>query len=59
MIARVSSGLPYQVVGYCLGNAVVQISILRMIAGVSDLRLKGTLRIVLHTRYSKHLPAHI
>ncbi len=41
---------PLPGVGYCLGNAVVQISILRMIAGVSDLRLKGTLRIVLHTR---------
>jgi hypothetical protein len=32
------------------GNASVQISILKMLAGVSDLRLRGTLRIILHTR---------
>jgi hypothetical protein len=32
------------------GNASVQISILKMLAGVSDLRLRGTLRIILHAR---------
>ena len=36
-----------------LGNASVQISVLKMIAGLADLRLRGTLRIILHTRETK------